>query len=100
MQPAECFSYLGQEVIESLMDLYLLHVSKLSKEKDYSRVIRELTVGGDRLVSGEGPGDNQERHLRAKVCGIFTGQENLIQPTGAESYPAGPRSGGRVRLFS
>ncbi|MDA4114207.1 MAG: hypothetical protein OK474_09195 [Thaumarchaeota archaeon] len=51
MQSAECFSFLGQEVVQSLVDLYLLHVSRLSKEKNYSRVIRELTVGSDRLIS-------------------------------------------------
>jgi len=53
MQSAECFSFLGQEVVQSLLDLYVLHVSALSKEKDYSRVIRELTVGRDRLISEE-----------------------------------------------
>ena len=53
MQSAECFSFLGQEVVQSLLDLYVLHVSTLSKEKDYSRVIRELTVGRDRLISEE-----------------------------------------------
>ena len=53
MQSAECFAYLGQEVVRSLFDLYILHVSKIGIEKDYSRVIRELTVGSDRLISEE-----------------------------------------------
>ncbi len=51
MQSAECFSFLGQEVIQSLFDLYVLHVTRLSREKDYSRVVRDLTVGDDRLIS-------------------------------------------------
>lgn len=53
MRSAECFSFLGQEVVQSLLDLYSLHVARLSKEKDYSRVVRELTVGDDRLLSLE-----------------------------------------------
>ena len=53
MQSTECFAFLGQEVVRSILDLYALHVSKLAKEKDYSRVIRELTVGSDRLISEE-----------------------------------------------
>ncbi len=51
MQSAGCFAFLGQEVVQSVFDLYILHVSQLAKEKDYSRIIRELTVGGDRLIS-------------------------------------------------
>lgn len=53
MQSAECFAYLGQEAVQSLFDLYLMHVSKLRKERDYSRVVRDLTVGSDRLISEE-----------------------------------------------
>ena len=34
-------------------DLYSLHMAKISKENDFSRVIRELTVGEDRLLSEE-----------------------------------------------
>ncbi len=53
MRSADCYAYLGQEVVQCLFDLYTLHVSKLAKEKDYSRVVRELTVGEDRLISEE-----------------------------------------------
>ena len=53
MRSADCYAYLGQEVVLCLFDLYTLHVSKLAKEKDYSRVVRELTVGQDRLISEE-----------------------------------------------
>jgi hypothetical protein len=53
MQSAECYAFLGQEAVRSLFDIYEMHVSKLSKEKDYSRIIRELTVGDDRLISEE-----------------------------------------------
>ena len=40
MQSTECFSFLGQESVQSLFDLYVLHTTRLAKEKDYSRVIR------------------------------------------------------------
>ncbi len=53
MRSAECYSYLGQEAVQAMFDLYLLHVGKLSKEKDYSRVVRELAEGDDRLISQE-----------------------------------------------
>jgi len=53
MQSPECFAYLGQEVVQSVFDLYLMHTSNLEKENDYSRVVRDLTVGDSRLVSEE-----------------------------------------------
>lgn len=51
MQSTECYSYLGQEVVQTLLDLYRLHASRLSAEEDYSRVVRALTTGPDRLIS-------------------------------------------------
>jgi hypothetical protein len=53
MQSVECFTFLGQEVVKSLLDLYTLHAEKLSIEKDYSSMIRDLTMGQDRLLSEE-----------------------------------------------
>ncbi len=53
MQSVECYAYLGQEAVRSLLDLYTLHTSRVSLEKDYSSMIRDLTVGEDRLLSEE-----------------------------------------------
>jgi hypothetical protein len=71
MQSAECFSYLGQESVQSLFDLYVLHVTTLSKEKDYSRVIRDLTDGEDRLLSKE----------VVKLLGLVRGPEIIRSAT-------------------
>jgi len=53
MQSVECYAYLGQVAVKSLMDLYTLHTAKVSLEKDYSNIVRDLTVGDDRLISEE-----------------------------------------------
>jgi hypothetical protein len=53
MQAVECFSYLGTEAVSSVLDLYSLHAAKLSKERDLTSTIRDLTVGEDRLISEE-----------------------------------------------
>jgi hypothetical protein len=53
MQSVECFCYLGTETVRSVLDLYSLHAARLSKEKDYTKTIRDLTVGKDRLISEE-----------------------------------------------
>ena len=53
MQSVECYSYLGWEVVRSVLDLYSLHAARLSIPKDYSSTIRELTLGQDRLISEE-----------------------------------------------
>ena len=71
MQSAECFSYLGQESVQSLFDLYVLHATRVSKEKDYSRVIRDLTVGDDRLISEE----------VVKLLGLVRGPEVIRSAT-------------------
>jgi hypothetical protein len=50
MESAECYSFLGQEVTKSLLDLYLLRASRRSREPDYD-VTGDLTAGKDRLIS-------------------------------------------------
>jgi hypothetical protein len=53
IQSVDCFSYLGREMVRSVVDLYSLHASRLSKAKDYNTTIRDLTIGEDRLISEE-----------------------------------------------
>lgn len=51
MQSVECFAYLGQETVRSLLDLYSMHATSLSKEKEFGAIVKELTIGKDRLIS-------------------------------------------------
>ncbi|MDA4123476.1 MAG: hypothetical protein OK456_09885 [Thaumarchaeota archaeon] len=67
MQSVEAYAYLGQEAVKSLLDLYTLHTTRVSLEKDYSSMIRDLTVGEDRLLSEE----------VTKSLGLVRTQENL-----------------------
>lgn len=53
MQSVECFAYLGQETVRSLLDLYSMHTTNLAKEKEFDSVVKELTTGKDRLISEE-----------------------------------------------
>jgi hypothetical protein len=53
MQSVECFAFLGQVAVRSMLDLYTLHTSKISLEMDYSNITRDLTVGPERLISEE-----------------------------------------------
>jgi hypothetical protein len=53
MQSVDCYCYLGWESVRSILDLYSLHTSRLSKAKDYTNTIRDLTIGHDRLISEE-----------------------------------------------
>jgi hypothetical protein len=49
----ECYSFLGYEVVRTLLDLHAMHCYALNKEPDYSNVTGELTSGPDRLISEE-----------------------------------------------
>ncbi len=49
----ECYSFLGYEVVKTVLDLHAMHCYTLSKEPDYSNVTKELTSGPDRLISEE-----------------------------------------------
>ncbi len=51
LEAVECYSYLGYEVVRTVLDLQALHCSYLHKEPDYSNVTRGLTSGPDRLIS-------------------------------------------------
>jgi hypothetical protein len=53
LEAVECYSYLGYEVVGTVLDLQTLHCYRLNKEPDYSNVIREITSGPDRLISEE-----------------------------------------------
>ena len=49
----ECYSFLGYEMVRTIMDLHAMHCYALKKEPDYSNVTGELTSGPDRLISDE-----------------------------------------------
>jgi len=49
----ECYSFLGYEIVRTVLDLHAIHCYSLNKEPDYSNVTRELTSGPDRLISDE-----------------------------------------------
>jgi hypothetical protein len=49
----ECYSFLGYEVVRTVLDVHAMHCYALGKEPDYSNVTRELTSGPDRLISEE-----------------------------------------------
>jgi hypothetical protein len=67
MQSVECYAYLGQVAVRSLMDLYTLHSAKVSLEKDFSSIVRDLAVGDGRLISEE----------VVKSLGLVRSTENL-----------------------
>ncbi len=45
LETIECYSYLGYEVVRTVLDLHALHCYVLKKEPDYSNIIGELTEG-------------------------------------------------------
>jgi hypothetical protein len=49
----ECYSFLGYEIVRTVLDLHAVHCYSLNKEPDYSNVTMELTSGPDRLISDE-----------------------------------------------
>jgi len=53
LETIECYSYLGYEVVRTVLDLHAMHCYALHKEPDYSNVTGELTSGPDRLISEE-----------------------------------------------
>ena len=53
LETIECYSFLGYEVVRSVLDIHAMHCYALNKEPDYSNVTRELTSGPDRLISEE-----------------------------------------------
>ena len=53
LETIECYSFLGYEVVRTLLDLHSLHCYGLKKEPDYSDVTGELTAGPDRMLSEE-----------------------------------------------
>ncbi|MDA4118503.1 MAG: hypothetical protein OK455_09195, partial [Thaumarchaeota archaeon] len=53
LEAIECYSYLGYEVVRTMLDLQALHCYSLNKDPDYSNVVGELTTGPDRLISEE-----------------------------------------------
>ena len=76
MRSVECFAFLGHVAVRSLLDLYTLHTAKVSIEKDYSNIVRDLTVGEDRLISEE----------VVKGLGLVRSPENIT--AGAEGLKA------------
>ena len=53
LETVECYSFLGYEVVRSVLDIHAIHCYALNKEPDYSNVTGELTSGPDRLISEE-----------------------------------------------
>lgn len=53
LETVECYSFLGFEVVRTVLDLHAMHCYGLGKEPDYSNVTGELTSGPDRLISEE-----------------------------------------------
>ena len=53
LETIECYSFLGCEVVRTVLDIYVMHCYGLKKEPDYSNVTGELTSGPDRLISEE-----------------------------------------------
>jgi hypothetical protein len=52
-ETVECYSFLGYEIVRTVLDLHALHCYALKKELDYSNVTGELASGPDRLISEE-----------------------------------------------
>ncbi len=50
-ETVECYSFLGYEIVRTVLDLHAFHCYALKKEPDYSNVTGELTSGPDRLIS-------------------------------------------------
>jgi hypothetical protein len=53
LETIECYSYLGQEITRTVLDIYSMHCHTLKKEPDYADVTGDLTSGPDRLISDE-----------------------------------------------
>ncbi len=53
LDTVECYSFLGYEVVRSVLDIHAMHCYALDKEPDYSNVTGELTSGPNRLISEE-----------------------------------------------
>jgi hypothetical protein len=53
LETIECYSFLGYELVRTVLDLHAMHCYALNKEPDYSSVTAELTSGPDRLISEE-----------------------------------------------
>ncbi len=52
-ETVECYSFLGYEIVRTVLDLHAMHCYALKKEPNYSNVTGELTLGPDRLISDE-----------------------------------------------
>jgi len=52
-ETVECYSFLGYEMVRTVLDLHAMHCYALKKELDYSNVTGELASGPDRLISEE-----------------------------------------------
>jgi hypothetical protein len=50
-ETVECYSFLGYEMVRTVLDLHAMHCYALKKEPDYSNVTGELVSGPDRLIS-------------------------------------------------
>lgn len=53
LETVECYSFLGYELVRTVLDLHAMHRYALGKGPDYSNVVAELTSGPDRLISEE-----------------------------------------------
>lgn len=51
LETIECYSYLGNEVVKTVLDLHAMHCYAIGREPDYSNVTGDLTAGADRLIS-------------------------------------------------
>jgi hypothetical protein len=52
-ETVECYSFLGYEIVRTVLDLHAMHCYVLKREPDHSNVTGELTSGPDRLISDE-----------------------------------------------
>jgi hypothetical protein len=52
-ETVECYSFLGYEVVRTVLDLHAMHCYSLKKEPDNSNVTGGLASGPDRLISEE-----------------------------------------------
>jgi hypothetical protein len=52
-ETVECYSFLGYEIVRTILDLHAMHRYALDRELDYSNVTGELASGPDRLISDE-----------------------------------------------
>jgi len=51
LETVECYSFLGNELVKTLLDVYAMRCHALRKEPDYSNLTGDLTFGPDRLIS-------------------------------------------------